>query len=112
MPRKSFCALPTLSLQTVLDRIVVQSSAKPEHEDSQEKGGGTARGRVKINNSHEICVESRLTASLITNLYFGGEMKPRLFLLKVLLLLVIHFCSTSQSSEPNTAKIVNYLPAA
>jgi len=67
MHRKSFHALPTSSLQTVLARIVMQSSAKPEHGDSKEKGEGTGRGRVKINNSHDICVESTLTASLITN---------------------------------------------
>lgn len=113
MPRKSFHALPTLFLRTVLDRIVVQGSAKSEHEDSQEKGEGTGRGRVKLHNCHEVCVESRATASLMRNLYFGEETKPRLFLLRILLVLVIHFCSTLQSSEPNTATWpVNYLPAA
>lgn len=113
MPRKSFHALPTLSFHTVLDRIVVPSSANPEHEDSQEKGERTGRGRVKINNTYEIHVANRLTAFLITDLYFREENKPRLFLLRILLLLVIHFCSTLQSSELNTATWpVNYLPAA
>lgn len=113
MPRKSFRALPTLSFHTVLDGIVVPSSANPEQEDSQEKVERTGRGRVKINNSHEIHVANRLTAFLITNLYFREENKPRLFLLRILLLLVIHFCRTLQSSEPNTATWpVNYLPAA
>lgn len=38
MFRKTFHVLPTLSLQTLLDGIVVESSAKSEKEDSQEKG--------------------------------------------------------------------------
>lgn len=98
---KSLHAVLTLSLWTVLYRIVVQTLAKPKREDSQDQGKGNGRGRVKRNNSHEICVESRLTASLITNSYFGEETKPRLFLLRILLL-VIHFCSALQSTEPNT----------
>lgn len=97
---KSFHGLPTLSLQIVLDRLVVESSAKSEKEDSQEKGEEV--GRVKISYSHEIHVERKLTASLITNLYLGEETKPRLFLLEILQLLVIYFCSTLQSSELNT----------
>lgn len=100
MLRKSFHALPTLSLQTVLDRIVVESSVTLEKEDSQEKREEV--GRFKINYSHEICVERKLTASLITNMYLGEETKPRLFLLEILQLLVIYFCSTLRSSELNT----------
>lgn len=102
--------MPDIVLQTVLGRIVVQSSAKPEHEDSQEKGEGTGRrGRFKINSSHEIYVESRLTASLITNLYFGEETKPRLFLLRILFLLVIHFCSTLQNKWTKYCNVASQL---
>lgn len=43
MLRKSFHVFPTLSLQTVLDRVVVESSAKSEKEDSQEKGEEVGR---------------------------------------------------------------------
>lgn len=97
MLREYFHVLPTLSLQTVLDRIVVESSAKSEKGDSQEKGEEV--GRFKINDSHEVCVERKLTASLITNIDPGDETKPRLFLLEILQFLVIYFCSTLQSSE-------------
>lgn len=100
MVRKSFHVLPTLSPQTALDRIAVESSAKSEKEDSQEKREEV--GRFKIKDSHEICVERKLTASLITNVHLGEETKPRLFLLEILQLLVICFCSTLQSSELNT----------
>lgn len=95
---QSFRVLPAFSLQTVLDRIVMESSAKSG--DSQEKGEEVRR--FKIKDSHEICVERKLTASLITNIYLGEETKPRLLLLEILQLLVICFCSTLQSSELNT----------
>lgn len=66
-----------LHLQIVLGWTMVQRSAEPEHEGSQGKEEGTRSVRVKMNNSHEICIESRSITSLFPNPCLGEETKRK-----------------------------------
>lgn len=49
------------------------------------------KGKVKINDSQDFSVEKRMIMSLFKKPYFGEETKKWLFLLRFVLLQVIHF---------------------